>query len=36
LIDEHGEALLEAELVGIGGFQLRTEGVSHSVQFHRV
>jgi len=36
LIDEHGEALLEAELAGIGGFELRTEGAGHSVQFHGV
>jgi hypothetical protein len=31
LIDEHREAFLEAELGGIGGFQLRTEGIGHSV-----
>ncbi len=36
LIDEHGEAFLEAELAGIGGLDLRPEGVGHSVQFHGV
>jgi hypothetical protein len=36
LIDEHRKALLEAELAGLGGFQLRTEGIGHSVQFHGV
>jgi hypothetical protein len=36
LIDVHGEAFLEAELAGIGGFQLRTEGIGHSMQFHGV
>src|SRR5437764_2300762 len=34
LIDEHRKAFLEAELAGIGGFQLRMEGIGHSVQFH--
>lgn len=36
LIDEHREALLEAELTGIGRLDLRAEGVRHSVQFHRM
>ena len=36
LIDEQGEALLEAELAGIGRLDLRAEGVRHSVQFHGV
>jgi hypothetical protein len=36
LLDEQCEALLEAELAGIGGFQLCTEGIGHSVQFHGV
>jgi hypothetical protein len=31
LTDEHREALFEAELRGIRGFDLRAEGVSHSV-----
>jgi hypothetical protein len=36
LIDEHREALLEAESRGIGGLDLRAEGIRHSVQFHDV
>src|SRR4051812_11707200 len=29
LVDEHSEALFEAELAGMGGFDLGTESVSH-------
>ena len=36
LIHQHGEALLEAELAGIGALILRAEGVGHAVQFHGV
>jgi hypothetical protein len=34
LIDQQCKALFEAEQAGFGGFQLCTEGVSDSVQFH--
>src|SRR6266571_7192871 len=36
VIDEHPKTLLEAELAQVGGFQLRAEGIRHSVQFHGV
>ena len=36
LIDEHSKALLEAELAHVGGFQLRAEGLGHTVQFHGI
>jgi hypothetical protein len=36
LIHQQAEAFFEAELAGIGGFQLRVEGIGHSVQFHGV
>jgi hypothetical protein len=31
LIDEHREALFEAELAGFGGLDLRPESIGHSV-----
>jgi hypothetical protein len=34
LIDEESKTFFEAELAGVGGFQLGVEGLSHSVQFH--
>src|SRR5204863_4288039 len=36
LIDEQREAFFEAEVAGVGGFQLSAEGVGNSVQFHGV
>ena len=36
LIDQQRKAFFEAELAGVGGFQLCAEGVGHSVQFHGV
>ena len=36
LIDDQGKAFFEAQLTGFGGFQLRTESVGESMQFHRM
>jgi hypothetical protein len=36
LIHQQREAFFEAELAGFGGFQLCTEGIGESMQFHGV
>jgi hypothetical protein len=34
LIDEQSKTFFKTELVRVGGFHLRTEGIGQTVQFH--
>src|SRR4051812_30037809 len=36
LIDQHRKSLFETKLARVGSFQLRTEGIRHAMQLHRL